>query len=340
LPTIFQLRRGNIAYSQNGLQSQKSLNKAYDAIQNLEVRQPATRLLDLLKEGRSFQASKPHDHVFSVLGMVPMPKDRTRLIPVTYNKSYDEICGDVTRFIIRETRNIDILQLCPLQSNRTYAFDWPAVQWSSRVVGELLPDIITRQDDHNSFQVNGKVVPESLSRQIDSEIIEWFDIENPIKEVSALMLSGNTNIPSTSDQPVAGRRRPLVLYGKVWGTLSSLSETAKFERLASALNSMEENYDYKDVPAYAAEDSMDQDKQWETHSGENVEEPREFIIFKRGLVRRRFFGRHKLVFENNAHWKCRGFGRQGDVFVSLEPGPRNVLLRRCPVPDELFEIVG
>ncbi|KAK8071486.1 hypothetical protein PG997_011689 [Apiospora hydei] len=59
------------------------------------------------------------------------PKDDSRLIPVDDVRLYEEVCGDVTRFIIRVFGEINVLKLCPLQMDRTYAIDWPIANWST-----------------------------------------------------------------------------------------------------------------------------------------------------------------------------------------------------------------
>lgn len=292
------------ASNQRVLENLDSLNNAYHALREFQEKRPTIRLLDLLKQGTGFQASVPHDHIFSVLGMVPTPpKDLTRLIPITYNKPYHEVCGDVTRFIIRETRSIRILQLCPLQRNRTYAFDWPTLKWSSQVVQELRPESIASQEENE---------------------MEWFDIENPIKEDGSLTPS---DISSTLDQSIAGR--PLILYGNVWGVLSSLSD--------------KQNHGRVEVPIYGAKDPTDQDPESKIDSSEDIEENHEFIIVKHGLTwweDQHSPDEQSHATESMIKWKCCGCGKEGDIFVSFEPGPTNILLRRCPGLDELFEIVG
>ena len=112
------------SFSQEAVQNLNSLDKLYSS-RRLE-------LLDLLKQGKGFQASVPHDHIFSVLGMISTPKHDTRgTIPVTYDKTYHEVCGDATRYVIRESRSISILQLCTWQKDRSYAFHWPTIEWTS-----------------------------------------------------------------------------------------------------------------------------------------------------------------------------------------------------------------
>lgn len=309
------------AFSQQGLQNQKSLNETYDATRHLPVKQPVVRLLELLKQGRGFQASVQHDHIFSVIGMVPKPKDVTQLIPVAYNKSYEEICGDVTRFIIRETRDISILQLCLLQRNRTYAFDWPTMKWSSQFVQELVPEVIITGRGGPS-----ETAPEHPPPQSKNQSIDWFDIENPVEEIHTLTPSNNRETPSTSRKPVPAR--PLVLYGEAWGVLSLLPETKQV-----AVHVGRGLYTYTQAPVYEAklEDRMGQGPHSETESKDDIEEQFVFLIVKQNFMA----GSKRRV-----EWECSGCAREGDIFVSLEPGPRNVLLRRRPGLDELFEIVG
>lgn len=75
--------------------------------------------------------------------MVPTRKDEKSPVPVISGKSYEELSGDVTRSIIRETRNISILQLWILQRNRTYAFNWPTVNWYLEGSEKLRPRDLT-----------------------------------------------------------------------------------------------------------------------------------------------------------------------------------------------------
>src|SRR4051812_18075422 len=70
------------------------------------------------------------------------------------------------------------------------------------------------------------------------------------------------------------------------------------------------------------------------------EEYRAFTIWKSGLVRCVRPGRPE-EFKSIVEWKCRGSVRSGANFVSLEPGPYNVLLRRCPgSAHPLFTVVA
>lgn len=325
----------NTAFNQQGLQNQESLNEAFDAVRHPPAQQPVIRLLDLLKQGRGFQASVPHDHIFSVLGMVLKPKDATQLIPVDYNKSYKEVCGDVTRFIIRETRDISILQLCLLQRNRTYAFDWPTMEWStSQVAPESVPAVFTTD-------LHRRVLPKELLTfervlerspgQSGNQSIDWFDVENPVEGIHTLTLSESRDMSSASSKPVAGR--PLVLYGKVWGVLALLP--GKRKARSSEVNPQTGRDPCTQVPVYEAKDQMDQSAHSQVEPKGDGEENHKFMIVKRGLIRS-----GSGEYESKVEWECRGCAREGDIFVSLEPGPRNVLLRRWPGLDELFEIVG
>ncbi|KAK6949516.1 hypothetical protein Daesc_009598 [Daldinia eschscholtzii] len=81
-----------------------------------EIGQPAERR-------GSFQATVPHDHIFSILGMISPPKDSRILVPISYNKTYEEVCGDVTKALIKETQDIGVLRLCLLQEDRSYVLN-------------------------------------------------------------------------------------------------------------------------------------------------------------------------------------------------------------------------
>ncbi|KAH7083407.1 heterokaryon incompatibility protein-domain-containing protein [Paraphoma chrysanthemicola] len=289
------------ASSQRAVQNLMSLNHLYNNSTTLD-------LLDLLKQGKGFQASVPHDHIFSILGMAHTPKHDTELIPVTYDKTYHEICGDITRFIIRKTGNISILQWCTLQKNRSYAFNWPTVEISCPILGERL---VSTQKYENS-----------------SELSDYFDIENPIREVGAPMPLDTTTSSSTSDQP--STIRPLVLYGREWGTLAYLPGESHCKRGRRK----------HPIQAYLAEHAMDDDPGTESSSQEDVDEYCKFIIYKHGFVRRRGWGDLLQQYETRVYWRCCGSARKGDRFVSFQPGPWNVVLRKCPGLGDLYEIVG
>ncbi|KAH7393815.1 heterokaryon incompatibility protein-domain-containing protein [Phaeosphaeria sp. MPI-PUGE-AT-0046c] len=279
---------------QDALQNLKSLIELYK-------NPPGLDLLGLLQQGKCFKASVPHDHVFSVLGMLHTPKHHAGLFPVTYNKTYNEICGDVTRFIIRQTGDIGILEWCPLQKDRSYAFKWPLVRMpTSCYEGSTTGKLGNRSD-----------------------FIEWFDIENPIRTVSALKES--KDIASSSILGQSSSARPLVLYGKEWGTLT-YRDPAWYRKVET-------------LHTFWAENITDHDLNPRKPSQEDVEKHRTIRIYKRGLVRCFSAGTLKEC-ESTVTWKCRGRSREGDLFVSFEPGPYNVLLRNCPQSADLYEIVG
>ncbi|KAH7068688.1 heterokaryon incompatibility protein-domain-containing protein [Paraphoma chrysanthemicola] len=297
IDTMLKVETPGPTSSEKAVQNLESLNQLYKSSTRLD-------LLDLLKQGTGFQASVPHDHVFSVLGMLHIPKHDTNLFLVTYDKTYDEICGDITRFIIRKTGDLSILQLCPLQRNRSYAFNWPAVELVCPLDGEHYPRTQNRGDS--------------------SELSEYFDRENPIREVGAPVTSDNTTSSSTSDRPSS--IRPLVLYGREWGTLTYLGDDWHWH-----LN--------KHVPAYLAEHAMNDDLRTTLPAQKDVEEYCIFRIFKDGFVRRHLGG---ILQESKRRvgWDCVGSVRNGDIFVSFQPGPYCYVLRKGPEPGDLYEIVG
>ncbi|KAK8067430.1 het-6-heterokaryon incompatibility [Apiospora saccharicola] len=164
----------------------KSLNETYNIFRKHRVNHPIKQLLDLLQEGSGFQASVPHDHIYSILGMIMTPDNGKELIPIDYNKSYAEVCGDVTRALIRETRDVRTLELCALQDNKIHALDWPHLRWPP-------------SDPH--------ILEEALS-QSDCAPVYWFETKSPIR----------SNAVEAAIQPIEAM--PLVLYyGMVWETL-------------------------------------------------------------------------------------------------------------------------
>jgi hypothetical protein len=337
--TLHTTSNPNHPSSHEAVQNLNSLNELYSSRR--------LKLLDLLKQGRGFQASVPHDHVFSVLGMMSTPKHSTKgSFPVTYNKTYDEVRGDVTRFIIRESQSISILKLCPLQKDRSYAFNWPAVEVSCPVLGEVKPEICCDRG---------------------SEFLEWFELENPIREVSASMPSENTASSSISGQSVS--TRPLVLYGRAWGTLMcqlgkvKFRHSGRFKVVSTYLvdyttdedtrteSSSQEDIDkyrefvlghnkrFKSVSTNSVDCTTNKNPRIESSSQEDIDEYREFLLYDYGL-RRYVLGGISKEYESRVIWECRGNVREGDIFVSLEPDPCNVVLRKCPRLGDLFEVVG
>jgi hypothetical protein len=275
-------------------------------------------LLVLLKQGKGFQASVPHDHIFSVLGMMFTPKHSgTEPIPVTYDKTYHEICGDATRYIIRDTQSISILRWCPFQKDRSYAFDWPEIEVFCPILGEMEPEI--RIDEGSAF-------------------LEQFDIDNPIRKAGAPMpsedmyyrnpgaLRPSENLFSSSASSQSIIARPLLLHGKVWGKI------VQFNTLTTYTCEQEAH-------VYLAEHDTDPNLRMERSFQDDVDEYHEFFLYKLGLVRRVEEG-ILVEHERKATWRCHGTAREGDVLVSLEPDLWNFVLRKCSKSGDLFEVVA
>ncbi|CAI9633045.1 unnamed protein product [Alternaria burnsii] len=298
------------ASSHEALRNLNSLNELYSS-RRLE-------LLDLLKQGKGFQASVPHDHIFSVLGMMSTPKhSATEPIPVTYDKTYHEVCGDATRYIIRDSKSISILRWCPSQKDKSYAFDWPAIEVSCPISGEMEPEI--RIDEANMF-------------------LEQFDIDNPIRKASAPMMLENMyhrnsgalrpseNLFPSSASSQFSIARPLLLYGKPWGKI------VQFNTLTTYTGEQEAH-------VYLAEHYSDTNLRMERSFQDDADEYHEFFLYKLGLVRRIEEGK-PVEYEMKATWRCHGTAREGDVFVSLEPDLWNFVLRKCSKSGDLFEVVA
>ena len=275
-------------------------------------------LLVLLKQGKGFQASVPHDHIFSVLGMMFTPKHSgTEPIPVTYDKTYHEICGDATRYIIRDTQSISILRWCPFQKDRSYAFDWPEIEVCCPISGEMEPEI--RIDEGSAF-------------------LEQFDIDNPIRKAGAPMpsedmyyrnpgaLRPSENLFSSSASSQSSIARPLLLYGKAWGKI------VQFNTLTTYTCEQEAH-------VYLAEHDTDPNLSMELSFQDDVDEYHEFFLYKLGLVRRVEEG-ILVEHERKATWRCHGTAREGDVLVSLEPDLWNFVLRKCSKSGDLFAVVA
>ncbi|KAB2108550.1 hypothetical protein AG0111_0g2564 [Alternaria gaisen] len=290
-----------------------SLNKLYSS-RRLE-------LLDLLQQGRGFQASVPHDHIFSVLGIMDTPKHSKRgTIPVTYDKTYQEVCGDVTRYIIRESRSINILQLCTWQRDRSYAFDWPAVVWYSSMGHYLV----------------------SMPGDRDGELLNGFSLENPIREVNDSRPLENTNSSAKPSQSVSNR--PLVLYGRVWGTVTGQLDSVK---IIGPRSENPDRFQKRSVSAFVLDHEVDKSSRTEPSLENHVDIYREFLIDKSSVMESIFPDVKEyndqvigLSTIDNVWWRCYGSVSEGDIFVSLEPGPQNVLLRKCSISGDLFEVVA
>ena len=294
------------SFNQVNLRNHGSLIDTYHSLRHFNRQNSIERLLHLLKQGTGFQASRVQDHIFSILGMVPLPKDRSSLIPITSGKSYEELCGDVVRLIIRETGHIDILQLCPLQRNTSYALNWPMINWSFEEGVEMQPGDMSSRDDFTN-----------LPRKSNHD--DWFNVENPIRDAVDLHSSFNADPSSGGARSIETRH--LVLYGHVWGTLSVMSPQPLF-------------FDSDYLPAYLAEDK-DNDQELIA-----TEVKHEHVITIHIYKRLRSLLPDMLHREEEdlMKWQCRGNVREGDLFVSLEPGPRNVLLRNAQ--GNVFDIVG
>ena len=301
LPSLL-IRRSWSPFERVGVQNLTSLNKLYSSRQ--------LELLDLLKQGKHFQASVPHDHVFSVLGMASTPKRGTKgMISVTYDKSYREVCGDVTRYIIETTKSINILRLCTWQEDRSYAFDWPKVVWSPPKHDQLK---LRRYD-------------------LDGE----FDFNKSLARVPLLGSSYNTDSPWISSQSVS--KGSLVLYGRVWGTL-----TATLDDVAiSVLNRDGVTTRKVSVPAYSIDHDAYKSPRTEPPLRRDLDVYRELVISKSSGLGRIFPKIIAWEFEEDVLlWRCYGRASKGDIFVSLEPDPQNVILRRCLGSRGVFEVVG
>ena len=313
---LADLKQFHSSFNQKNLRNLRSLNESYNALRKFERLHPTVRLLGLLQQGTGFEATQPHDHVYSILGMVPLPKDGTSLVPVVYGKSYQELCGDITRLIIRETGNIDILQLCLAQRDPTYAFNWPTLNWSLYGKDDLRAEDLARSEKRSFALYRGRnYLPPTIEINND-----WFIPENPIREANDFKVLANDDSSSALSNFVTPRH--LVLYGKVWGTLSLMAPTRSVVTYLAV--------NIADVPI--------QIPALEAVSRRNAH----FLIFKRDLIRRRVTnspGDSSVIeFESLVRWKCFGKPNEGDIFVSLEPGPRKVLLRKTLV--NTFDVVG
>ncbi|CAN9255857.1 unnamed protein product [Alternaria alternata] len=288
------------------------------------------KLLDLLQQGSGFEASVPHDHIFSVLGIMDTPKHSTKgTIPVTYDKTYHEVCGDVTKYIIRESRSIEILRLCLYQRrgryifDRSYAFDWPKVHW---------PDPPKRFGFRKRY-------PESQDKDSENEFDKWFDIENPLREATASMSSKNTTSSPMSGQSNSGRL--LVLYGRAWGTLTRQPDIFTYSsRITQQYRTEAYSVDLGDDESPRAESSSrsESSSRWECSYKLDSSSGINFFVIKSGLADQVLF-----THTNDGDvvwWEFEGSARKGDMFVLLEPGPQNILLRKCSTSGDIFEVVA
>ncbi|KAK7984444.1 GDP-mannose transporter [Apiospora arundinis] len=293
----------------------RSLNETYNELRKLQTIQPVRRLVDLLEQGMGFQATVPHDHIYSILGMMQMPKDGARTIPVDYQKSYDEVCGDVVRYVIRETQRLDILRLCTFQKNKTYTLDWSSIRRYMIVGNEQSPSHISPRNRFISRRPSCAWPKFDLSQRAIPGI-EWLDLENPIRDASTSTLSDNTTTFSLSNQTIFFR--PLVLYGTVWGTLARLPD----DSTPSKYRVIEEtdNKDWKVEPSTEVQAEGFYDI---------IVTKTEVCSFLSGMERA----------EDVLAWYFYG-GREGDLLVRLEPGSEDFILRKCPTLENVFEIVG
>jgi hypothetical protein len=296
--------------------SDEKATRNLTALNRLYTAPPSADLASLLTQARGFRVSVPHDHVFSVLGMMYTPKNDASSFPVTYEKSYDEICADVTKFIIRNTRNVSILRWCPLQKEKSYAFNWPIVETSCQLDGR-------------------KHVVHLKPNGGSSEFLEWFHEENHIRQVGTMLMK---SLAPFSTWGSLSSSRPLVLYGRAWGILTHIPDLHVWFKGYPYSNSREEPLP-PNITAYSAEDEPDEDGRTESPPQEHLDGYRESVIFKRGLVRgtlNRIDQEHETIVQ----WTCYGSVRAGDMFVSLEPGPCDFVLRKCAASSEKFTVVA
>lgn len=197
-----------------------------------------------------------------------------------------------------------------MQRNRSYAFPWQAVRTSCPVKGEPGVDI---------WDEAASKYPEC----------PWFDIENPTRRVGDTKGSQN-NAPVSISSPT----RPLVLYGRVWGTLHD----KPFKTVKKATQKRAERVTNVCF-SYLLEYTTDEISGLNLPPKNNVEQYHQFIIFKRRLFHCTLNG---VVREQKTilKWICRGCVRTGDMFVSLEPGPKNVVLRKDSEDGDLFTVVA
>ncbi|KAK6821186.1 heterokaryon incompatibility protein-domain-containing protein [Apiospora arundinis] len=291
-----------------------SLDEAFKDLRRPQTVELVRRLVDLLKQGVLFQATVPHDHIFSILGMMLMPKIGTRGIPVDYQKSYEEVCSDAVRFIIRETHSLDILKLCVFQKNKTYALDWPNISWSFQFVYE-------RTQSHTlpskSYSSTPKVVSLDLELfyQDSGPPVEWFDLENPIRDAGTSTPLESTNTILLPNQTIPFR--PLVLQGRVWGTLTW-----------SPRNNI--------LSVYRVIHETDDEEAKVEHSPGHLSKVYGIFVTTRTKIVSFPDGTEREELEGGTFYG----GRGGDVLVRLQPGAMDFILRKCPGIDDLFEIVG
>lgn len=274
-------------YNDTAMRNLQSLNETYNGLREHRVDYLPKRLLELLYKGSRFQASVPHDHVYSVLGMIMSPGNDQELVPIDYNKSYEEVCGDVMRALIRENRDVRILELCVLQDDTAHALDWPHIQWPP----------------YYSYRF------EEALRQNDGGPVEWFETENPVRD-SAIPAPRENRGSDPAPCPTI-TSRSLVLYGMVWGTLRRTNNNMRF----------------------LVEDSAE-DHTGKKDAGRDYRSPR---LAKHGLLRSEDGKKQAKAY---LEWGYRGTVREGDLFVSLEPGCRNFVLRECDTAEAMFEVVG
>ncbi|OTB19103.1 hypothetical protein K445DRAFT_313978 [Daldinia sp. EC12] len=324
---------------EEALNNLKSLNRTYhylsrEMVESKDYVSPSFMneiLVNLLKEGGSFQATVPHDHIFSILGMISPPKDSRTAVPINYNKTYEEVCGDVTKALIKENQDIGVLQLCLLQEDRSYMLNWPRIVWPMYPNTGLLDHFKLRRASQKP-QPNSHLTMESITLgkpvadQEGWDEDNCFDIMNPIVDPDLNYSEEADNNPDALQSKHISRARPLILCGRVWGVLSKPRPSEIY------MHEGELEYVLEDFPG--GETTTQQDP----GPIEDNDDNQGIIIRKYGLFERLLGGGQHAAW-SNVYWCCEG-GREGDIFAVLEPGPHEVVLRRVPEDDELFEIVG
>ncbi|KAI1804749.1 HET-domain-containing protein [Daldinia bambusicola] len=334
-----------ITQQEEALNNLKSLDRTYHylsrgMVESEDYVSPSSvneRLVSLLKEGGSFQATIPHDHIFSILGMISPPKDFQIPVPINYNKTYEEVCADVTKALIKETGDIGILRLCLLQEDRSYVLNWPGIVWPSYYPKSGLLNYFRPRVASFKPQPNNHVTAESIklgkpvADQEGWDEDTWFETLNPIidPDLSAAERADGSN-PSELPKSKRARTRPLILCGKVCGVLTRPRPTE------ISIHEGETEYVLEDFPEEGAINA--------THAEEDpgpiveFDDSQKIVVRKHGLVERFLEGR-QCAAPSDVYWSCDG-GREGDIFVVLEPGSHEVVIRRDPEDDELFDVVG
>ncbi|KAM3086778.1 hypothetical protein ACMFMG_000901 [Clarireedia jacksonii] len=105
-------------------------SRIHHLIRNIVTYSAVRDLGKLLADFRGKCSTKPHDQVYSLLGLVAMKNasldEEERFPEVKYEQSIQKLCTDTTRYIVTRNDNLDVLRMLNTHAKPTSEKTWPS----------------------------------------------------------------------------------------------------------------------------------------------------------------------------------------------------------------------